>query len=71
MCPTTSQDPLWHPPWLNKASTTRKDSESERLAKDNPETKPITIKPETSSHAAELFSWVPLPYSLHPGAPSQ
>ena len=29
---------------LNKAYTTRKDSESEWLAKDNPETNPITIK---------------------------
>ena len=61
-CPTTSQNPLWHPSWLNKACTTRKDSESEWLAKDNPETNPITIKPKTASHVAELFSWVPLPY---------
>ena len=52
--PTTSQNPRWHPSWLNKVCTTRKDSESEWLAKDNP----ITIKPET----AEQFSWVPLPY---------
>ena len=35
--------------WLNKACTTRKDSESEWLAKDNPETNPITIKLETVS----------------------
>ena len=35
-CPNTSQNPpLWHPSWLNKACTTRKDSESEWLAKDN------------------------------------
>ena len=62
-CLTTSQNPsLWHPSWLNKACTTRKDSESEWLAKDNLETNPITIKPETESHMAELFSWVPLPY---------
>ena len=61
--PTTSQNPsVWHPSWLNKACTTRKDSEPEWLAKDIPETNPITIKPETSSHVAELFSWVPLPY---------
>ena len=65
-CPTTSHNPsLWHPSWLNKACTTRKDSESEWLAKDNPETNPITIKPETGSHAAEQFSWVPLPADLH------
>ena len=31
------------------------------LARDNPETNPITIKPETASHVAEQFSWVPLP----------
>ena len=69
-CPTTSQNPfLWHPSWLNKACTTRKDSESEWLAKDNPEINPITIKPETASHVAELFSWVPLPYCSPPGCP--
>ena len=69
-CPTTSQNPsLWHPSWLNKACTTRKDSESEWLAKDNPETNPITIKPETASHVTELFSWVPLPYCSPPGCP--
>ena len=70
ICPTTSQNPsLWHPSWLNKACTTRKDSESEWLAKDNPETDPITIKPKTVSHLAELFSWVPLPYCSPPGCP--
>ena len=69
-CPTTSQNPsLWHPSWLNKACTTRKDSESEWLAKDNPETNPITIKPETVSHVAELFFWVPLPYCSPPRCP--
>ena len=53
-CPTTSQNPsLWRPSWLNKAGTTRKDPESEWLAKDNPETNPITIKPEPVSHVAE------------------
>jgi len=68
-CPTTSQNPsLWHPSWLNKACT-RKDSESEQLAKDNRETNPITIKPETASHVAELFSWVPLPYCSPPRCP--
>ena len=52
-CPTTSQNPShWHPSWLNKACATRKDPESEQLAKDNPETNPITIKPETASTKA-------------------
>ena len=69
-CPTISQNPpLWHPSWLNKVCTTRKDSESEWLAKDNPEINPTTIKPETASHVAEQFSWVPLPYCSPPGCP--
>ena len=68
--PTTSQNPsLQHTSWLNKAYTTRKDSESEWLAKDNPETNPITIKPETVSSVAELFSWVSLPYCSPPRYP--
>ena len=66
--PTTSQNPsCWHPSWLNKACTTRKDSESEWLAKDNPGINPIAIKPKSVSHMAELFSWVPLPYCSPPG----
>ena len=52
-----------------KMCTSRKDSESEWLAKDNPKTNPITIKPETASHMAEPFSWVPLPYCSPPGCP--
>ena len=69
-CPTTYQNPsLWHPSWLNKACTTRKDPESEWLAKNNPETNPITIKPKTVSHVAELFSWVLLPYCSPPRCP--
>ena len=69
-CLTTSQNPsLWVPSGLNKACTTRNDSESEWLAKDNPETNLITIKPETVSHMVELFSWVPLRYCSPPGCP--
>ena len=68
-CLTTSQNPLWHPSWLNKACTTRKDFELEWLAKDNLETNPITIKPETASHVTEQFSWVPLPSCSPPGHP--
>ena len=68
--PTTSQNPsLWHPSWLNKACTTRKDSESEWLAKGNLETNLITLKPETESQVAELFSWVLLPYCSPPRCP--
>ena len=69
-CLTTSQSPsLWHPSWLNKACTIRKDSESEWLALDNPETNPITIKPKTASRVTEQFSWVPLPYCSPPRCP--
>ena len=48
--------------------TSKKDSESEWLAKDNPKTNPITVKPETVSRVAELF-WVPLPYCSPCGCP--
>ena len=69
-CPSTSQNlSRQHPSWLRDACATRKDSELEWLAKDHPETNPITIKPETASHAAEQFSWVPLPYCSPPGCP--
>ena len=69
-CPITSQNPpLWHPSWLSDACATKKDSELEWLVKYHPETNPITIKPETSSHTAELFSWVPLPYCSPLGCP--
>ena len=40
-CPTTSQNPsCWHPAWLSNVCTTRKDPESERLAKDNSDANP-------------------------------
>ena len=69
-CPSTSQNPsLWHPSWLNDAYVTRKDPESEWLAKDNPETNPITIKHETASHMAQQSSWIPLPSCSPPGHP--
>ena len=69
-CPTTSQNPSrWHPSWLNKACTTRKDSESKWLAKDNLETNLTTLKPKTVSHMAEQLSWVSLSYCSLPGHP--
>ena len=54
-CPTTSQNPCWHPSWLSNECATRKDSESEWLAKDNLETNPITIKPEAASHVTAVL----------------
>ena len=47
----------------------RKDSESERLAKGNPKTDPITVKSKIVRHVTEQFSWVPLPSSSLPGHP--
>ena len=59
----------WHPSWLSNECPTRKDPESESLAREYPETNPITIKPETESHVAEQFSWVPLPDCSPPRRP--
>ena len=61
--------PTWHPSWLSNVCTTRKDPESEQLAKDNSETNPITIKPESVSHMAEQSSWVPLSHCSPRGCP--
>ena len=70
MCPSNSQNPSqWHPSWLSNVYATRKDHESELLAKDNPETNPITIKPKIASHIAEQFSWIPLTYRSPPQCP--
>ena len=44
-------------------------TELEWLAKDNPETNPMTIKPETASHVAEQFSRVLLSCCSPPGCP--
>ena len=68
-CLTTSQNPFcWHPFWLSNECVTRKDLESEWLAKDNPKTNPITIKLKTMRHVTEEF-WVPLPYCSPPRCP--
>ena len=67
--PTSQNFPLWNPSWLSDACATRKDSESEWLARDNPETNTITRKPETVSHVAEQLSWVPLPSCSPAGCP--
>ena len=66
----TSQNPSHrNPSWLSDARATRKDPESQWLSRDNPETSPIPIKPETASHMAKQFSWVPLPCCSPPGRP--
>ena len=48
---------------------TRKDQELEWLARDNPESNPVTIKPKTVSHLAVQVSWIPLPSSSLPRHP--
>ena len=69
-CLTTSQNPSrWHPSWLSDACATRKDSESEWLAKDNLETNSINIKPQISNHVAKQSSRFPLPSCSLPGSP--
>ena len=67
-CPTTSRNrPRWNPSWLSNAYTTRKYPKSEGLARDNPETNPITIKPETARHVVEQTFWFPLTTCSPPG----
>ena len=67
--PTSQNPPRWNPSWLSDVCATRKDPESERSAKDDPETHPITIKAETASHVTEHSSWVPSPSGSPPGRP--
>ena len=56
-----------HLGWVMRAPPGK--TELEWLIKDHPETNSITIKPKTASHAAEQFSWVPLPYCSPPRCP--
>ena len=69
--PTSQNSPHWHPSWLSNARATRKDPESERLAKDNPETSPITINPRLRATWQSSSPGFPDSAALHPGAPSQ
>ena len=65
---TTSQNPsYWLPSWLSYTCTTRKDAESEWLAKENLETNPITINPKTRNHMADPFFWVLFNFCSLPG----
>ena len=57
-----------HLGWTRHAPPGRTLSQNDWL-KEYLETNPITIKPKTASHVAELFSWVPLPYCSPPGCP--
>jgi len=72
-CLSTSQNPSRkHPSWMSDAWATRKDSKLEWLAKDHPETNPITLKPcEPRGRAVLLGSltlllstWVPFPNKI-------
>ena len=66
----TSQNPsCCNPSWLKDVHATRKTLSQARKGPSNPETNLITTKPETVSHVAEQFSWVPLPYCSLPRRP--
>ena len=53
----TSQDPpRWNPSRLSDACAPRKNPNSEWLARDKPETNPMTLKPETKPHGRALLS---------------
>ena len=62
--PTSQDPPRWNPSQLRDACAPRKDPNSEWLARDKPETNPMTINPETVSHVAEQFSPFPSPSTL-------
>ena len=64
--PATSQNPQWHPSWLSNACTTRRDPESEWLARDNLETHSVSIKPEPHGQAVLLGSLTLLFYAQAP-----
>lgn len=60
VCPTNPPNPSgWSPSWLRDAHATRKAPVSERLARDSPQTNPITIKPKALSQQAEPFPGAP------------
>ena len=66
-CPITSQNPsCWHLSELSNACTTRKDSESEQLAKDNQEMNPITIKSKLLAMWQSSPLGFPYPTALRP-----
>ena len=68
--PTTPQNPSrWHLSWLSNAGTTKRDPDSEWLARDNLEAHSIAIKPKTASHMVGQFSWVLLPSCSPPRHP--
>ena len=67
--PTSQDPPRWNPSQLRDACAPRKDPNSEWLARDKPETNPMTINPETVSHVAEQFSPFPSPSCPPPQHP--
>ena len=73
--PTSQKPSCWTPSWLRGEHIPRKDPESPNigqarwLARDNPETNRIVIKPESASYMSEQFSWVPLPCCSLPRRP--
>ena len=61
ICPTNLPGFFWLEAilaeWMQASPGRTPDSEG--LARDNPGTNPITIKPKTVSHVLEPFSWFP------------
>ena len=65
----TSWNPCWNPSWPSDVSATRKDPESEWLARDNLETNPIAIKSEAVRQSGP--PGFPFPPVLYTGTSSQ
>ena len=69
--PRSQNPPRWNQSWLRDAHATRKDPESEWLARDNLETNPITIKPDVWATWQSSSPGFPYPAALCPGSVSQ
>ena len=67
--PPTPWNPCWNPPWPSDVSATRKDPESQWLARDSLETNPIAIKSEAVRQSSP--PGFPYPPVLYPGTSSQ
>ena len=61
----------WHPSWLSNVPATKKDPQSECLARANLETNPINIKPETVSGRAVLLGCLTLLLSAQGPLPNK
>ena len=71
ICPTTFQNPpCWNPSWLSNACSTGRTLSQNQWAETAQKLVPSpTVRPETGSHVAEQFLWVPLPCHSPPWHP--